>query len=154
MASKDGWTLEREHDKVQLGKKQYRNMEEWTRPCAVCAEKFSIFVRTNGAGVNASFGLKTCRQHRGQLSAAAAGPGVENIAALRAENEKLKTQLQNVNSYCASLERVHKEQFEELQVVEARLAKYELQPAMEAMSEAHTTNGVAQESLAFPWAPS
>ncbi len=148
MPSKDGWTLEREHEKVQLGKKQYRNMEEWTRPCGVCGEKFSIFTRANGNVINAAFGLKTCKPHRGQLSAvAASGPGVENVTALRAENEKLERALRNTNDYCATVEKMQREQFEELQVVKARLAKYELPAAFENL--ANTANGALHSKL--PW---
>jgi hypothetical protein len=133
MPTKDGWTLEREHEKVTLGKKQYRNMEEWTRPCAVCAAKFSIFVRANGGGgVNASFGLKTCKEHRGQRLA---GGSNVDVKTLRDEMDLLRSELDLTVSkfdYDALLAK-HKAQFEELQVLKARLAKYELQPAMEEM---------------------
>lgn len=86
MPSKDGWVNERDHDKITLGKKQYRNMEEWSRPCSVCGEKFAIFVRGNTNSVNASFGLRTCKEHRGQKTGA---PGVvvssEAVDALKKE---------------------------------------------------------------------
>ncbi len=66
MPSKDGWTLDRQHEKVTLGRKQYRNMEEWSRPCCVCGDKFSIFTSMNAVNINSSFGLRTCEKHRGQ----------------------------------------------------------------------------------------
>lgn len=106
--SKDGWTLEREHDKITLGRKQYRNMEEWSRPCSVCGGKFEIFTRTNGGQLNASFGLRTCKLHRGQRGTAQA-PGValpaNELEQLRIENTNLRDECAGHLSYIAELER-------------------------------------------------
>lgn len=66
MASKEGWNLEGTHDKITLGRKQYRNMEEWSRPCGICGVRFSIHVRQAAGTINSSFGLRTCKEHRGQ----------------------------------------------------------------------------------------
>lgn len=156
MPSKDGWALECEHDKVTLGKKQYRNMEEWSRPCAVCGGKFSIFVRASAASVNASFGLRTCKEHRGQKLGT---PGTA-VFEQHEELEQLQTwaavwyrtlehvqtkfpdaTMQNIDERAALLIQAadtmhanYQSLFEELQVVKARLARYELQPAMQAMA--------------------
>ena len=66
--TKDGWTLVAIHQKIHLGKKDYRNMEEWKRPCRVCNQDFYIYTRENAVQVNAAFGLRTCKHHRGMSS--------------------------------------------------------------------------------------
>ena len=130
MPSKDGWTLERDHNKITLGKKEYRNMEEWARPCGVCGEKFNIYVRANGGMVNSSFGLKTCKEHRGQKIVGGV-LDTEELEKLRMANNVMKDELDGLYARNAAL-------FAELQIVKAenatlrnKFAPYELQPAME-----------------------
>lgn len=128
MPTKDGWTHHIDHEKVTLGRKQYRNMEEWQRPCMVCAEPFSIFVRANGNGmVNSSFGLRTCNAHRGERPGAngTADPG--EVAKLRSANATMREELDGLYIRL-------REVFEELQVSKAKLATYELGPAMAAQA--------------------
>lgn len=146
MPSKEGWTHERDHEKITLGKKQYRNMEEWTRPCCVCGEKFAIYTRTNGDIINSSFGLKTCKPHRGERPGVGGMADPGEVQRLRAANATMTEELEGL------YERVRL-QFEEIQVIKARLATYELAPAMHAIGcEAvqNTTNGRG-DSLTFPW---
>lgn len=137
---KDLWTREDGTHVLEYKGRTYKNMVLFSRPCATCGEKFGIHVTEQVADGRASsnnFALKNCEKHR-QRAGNSADPQ---------EIKKLSEQLSSVNSYCATLERDHKTQFEELQVVKARLAKYELGPAMEQ----HATNGVVKESLTFPW---
>lgn len=156
MPSKDGWVNDREHDKVTLGKKQYRNMEEWSRPCAVCGEKFNIFVRANANAVNASFGLRTCKEHRGQrVGAAGVVISTEETDTLKKELAEAYEANAEMSSSAAGLRRFANEAFGlslvgpainydsvtaayakvygDMQELKARLAKYELAPAMEAV---------------------
>lgn len=127
MPSKDGWNHNRDHDKIRLGRKEYRNMEEWTRPCAVCGEAFSIFVRANGNGlVNSSFGLRTCQKHRGEKPGVGGVPAPGEFDALRTANATMREELDGLYVRL-------REVFEELQVCKAKLSAYELQPAMAAI---------------------
>jgi hypothetical protein len=137
MASKDGWTHDRDHDKVQLGKKQYRNMEEWARPCAVCGEKFSIFVRAN-SGTNSSFGLRTCKVHRGERPGAngMAAPG--EVDALRTANATMREELDGL--------------YVQLKELRDRLAKYELPAVMAVVSSAPQSTSNSDLPKSFPWA--
>ncbi len=121
MPTKDGWTHQRDHDKVQLGRKQYRNMEEWSRPCAVCGEPFSIFTRANGSGVvNSSFGLRTCQSHRGERPGAVGTPATGEVEGLRTANATMREELDGLYSVVRDLRE--------------RLSKYELGPAMAAQA--------------------
>lgn len=129
MPNKDGWTMDREHEKITLGKKNYRNMEEWSRPCAVCGAKFFIYTQAKASNINSSFGLKTCAAHRGQRPGAVQGLPDPN------EFERLRTANANMTQELAELHPYNKELFEEVQRLKARLATYELQGAMEAQAE-------------------
>lgn len=135
MANKDGWNLERNHDKITLGKKQYRNMEEWCRPCAVCGEPFTIYVRASAGAVNASFGLRTCKDHRGMK------PGVTGTLHGISSEEFDAVKQERDEAWEANLELLakHKAVFDDLQVAKGeiaslrgRLAQYELPEAMAA----------------------
>lgn len=121
MPTKDGWSLEREHDKITLGKKQYRNMEEWSRPCAVCAERFSI--HTRAGATSSSFGLRTCKEHRGRVLVAGE-PG--ELERLKMENSTMRQELDPIYAR-------NRELFEENQQLKARLAKYELPEMLKNM---------------------
>lgn len=140
MPSKEGWTHERDHDKVTLGKKQYRNMEEWSRPCALCGNPFSIFVRTGAGELNSSFGLRTCKDHRGQKIPGGSVTDGPEIEALRMSNAVMKQELDGAYAQAKTL-------FEENQVLKARLARYELQGAIQE----HATNSEPASNLTFPW---
>lgn len=150
MPSKDGWTMDREHEKITLGKKSYRNMEEWSRQCVVCGAKFSIFTRANAESLNSSFGLKTCEAHRGQRPGTVQGlPDPNEFEKMRAANATMTQELTDLHAYSKAL-------FEDNQRLKARLATYELQGAMEAHAEPlvysapqSTTNGALHSRL--PW---
>lgn len=112
--------------------KTYKNLVEFMRPCATCAENFSIFVTPKIAAGHAdsnSFGLKNCEKHR-RSSIRKAEPELEK---LRMANAVMKEELSGLYGRLS-------EMFDETQRLKARLAKYELQPAMEA-----------QAALTFPW---
>ncbi len=113
MPTKDGWTHDRDHEKIKLGKKSYRNMEEWSRPCAVCGEKFSIFVTTGSEG-NSSFGLRTCKTHRGER-----GGAPEELQTLRTANATMTAELAGL--------------YVRVRELQERLGKYELAPMMTKM---------------------
>lgn len=127
MASKEGWAHEQNHDRITLGKKQYRNMEEWSRPCATCKTSFSIFVRQNSTGINSNFGYRNCKDHRGNR-VSVDGAVVDNaeLETLRSANNIMKEELDGL--------------YAEAKELRASLAKYELQPAL-----------VAQSEKKFPW---
>jgi hypothetical protein len=142
MPSKDGWDHDTDHERITLGKKTYRNMEEWSRPCGVCGTRFSIYVRTNATAVNSSFGLKTCKEHRGQKI----GGGVLDSGAV----EELRAELKGMQELLAEWSAVWKtchpllkpyglggvDTFARaVQAMHARLAAYEL-PAAMAQAEA------------------
>lgn len=67
--TRDGWTHEHDHDSIQIAGRQYRNMKEWSRPCAICGVKYSVFEKAGSVDANSRFGNKTCEQHRGLLQA-------------------------------------------------------------------------------------
>src|SRR5580765_1811645 len=71
--SRDGWECIGEHTSIQLQGKQYRNMKEWSRPCAICGVKFSIYEKSGSADANSRFGNKTCEVHRNLLAAVEKG---------------------------------------------------------------------------------
>jgi hypothetical protein len=145
MPSKDGWTHERDHDKVTLGRKQYRNMQEWSRPCAICGEKFTIHVRASDDVVNSSFGLRTCKNHRGQKIGG--GVVVATDEALRAAYLKLEETHSMLVERWEGLQPLYDElqQFYGVQLKEiaelkrenadlrTRLSRYELGPRLAAI---------------------
>lgn len=148
MPSKDGWTLEREHDKITLGKKQYRNMEEWSRPCAVCAEKFFIYVRAGAQSVNSSFGLRTCKDHRGQRTGAVGSvANDEELAAVKKElDEAYEANLELMQQAGGVRKAIHETlglsllgdaiRYDTVKAaIESLKAKYELQAAVEATAK-------------------
>ncbi len=67
--NRDGWTEGAQHDSLQLAGKQYRHMQEWTRPCAICKNAFSVFEKIGHADANSRFSNRTCEAHRGLLPA-------------------------------------------------------------------------------------
>lgn len=124
MPTKEGWTHDRDHDKVTLGRKQYRNMEEWSRPCAICGTRFSIFTRTGAEYVNSSFGLITCKEHRGIKPEAGSVVDYTELENLRAFKSVTEEELAGVYMHNRELQA-------QVDALTTRLAQYELQPAME-----------------------
>jgi hypothetical protein len=105
-----------------IGKKTYKDLVEFFRPCATCAEPFSIFVTSKIAGGQAdsnSFGLKNCPKHRRNKS----GAEGDEVDTLRMANQVMSEELKGLYGR-------DKEQFAEIQALKARLATYELAPAM------------------------
>jgi hypothetical protein len=165
MPSKEGWTHECDHEKITLGRKQYRNMEEWTRPCGVCGNPFSIFVRTNATAINSSFGLKTCKEHRGQKLGTAGTAVFEQHEelerlreweevfhrALRLVQKKLgpHATMSKMDEHIALLIEAADEVFTEATRMRAELAKYELQPAMVEAQKVTAMNGALPNKM--PW---
>jgi hypothetical protein len=118
MQSREGWTRGEPGPKSIKGK-TYKNLIEFTRECSACAKPFSIFVTSkiaDGGADSNSFGLKNCEEHRRNKSTG-------EIGELRTANVTMSEELQGLYG------RV-KDQFEEIQVLKAKLAKYELPAAM------------------------
>lgn len=139
MHDRTGWTRGASNGDVQIknnrtgAMKTYKNLVEFKRPCAMCGEPFAIYVTrkiANGEADSNSFGLKNCEQHRRS-----------SIREVQPELETLRTTNATMKSELAGLYERGNAQFGEIQELKARLAKYELQPAMEA----------AARPLAFPW---
>lgn len=124
--------------------KSYANLVEFHRPCLTCEKPFSIYVTdkiARGIADSNSFGLKNCEEHRRNKPQADRG----EIETLRSANLTMRDELTGL------YERVRL-QFEEIQQVKARLAVYELAPAMAAIGcEAvqNTTNGALPNKM--PW---
>lgn len=131
---------------IKIGNKTYKNLVEFTRPCVTCREPFSIFVThkiADGAADSNNFGLKNCEKHR-RSSVREIGPELETLGMI---NNTMKAELEGL------YERV-KLQSAEIQELKARLAKYELQPAMEAMARDapfQVRGHDAAPALTFPW---
>lgn len=109
-----------------IGKKTYKDLVEFSRPCATCSELFSIFVTAKIAGGHAdsnSFGLKNCTKHRRNKT----GAQGDEVDTLRMANQVMSDELSGL--YVRD-----KEQFAEIQALKARLAGYELQGAMIAVA--------------------
>jgi hypothetical protein len=110
---------------TKIGKKNYKNLTEFSRPCVTCGKPFSIFVTPKiAAGISDSnsFGLKNCEEHR-----RSAVRDVGDIEALRSANNTMRLELDALYRTVGELRE--------------RLATYELQPAMER----------AASPLTFPW---
>ena len=114
------WTRGRSGE-LQIKNRTYKDLVEFTRPCASCGKPFSIFVTSKIAAGQAdsnSFGLKNCPEHRRNTRTA----DTSETEALRMANSVMKAELDGLY---------------------ARLAQYELQPAMKARA--------ASDGLTFPW---
>ncbi len=112
MRDRTPWTQKPDTGPIRLGRKTYKNLVEFTRPCATCAEEFSIFVTAvvaDGRSDSNSFGLINCEKHRKSKLIHA---DVETLMA----NNTMKQELEGL--YARNKE------------LTERLAKYELQPAM------------------------
>lgn len=123
MHDRSEWTRGTAGPKV-IGSREYKNLIDFSRPCAACGEPFSIYVTAkiaNGHADSNSFALKNCPQHRRNRSAA----DNNELETLRTANVTMREELTGL------YEQVRL-QFEELQVAKAKLAKYELAPLMAA----------------------
>lgn len=118
MHDRTEWRQGQEGTKVINGR-SYKNLTEFTRPCAACGERFSIFVTEKialGHADSNSFGLKNCEAHRRSKTTVS--------------DDTLQTSNQTMREELAGLYQRDKEQFAEIQTLKARLAAYELQGAM------------------------
>lgn len=126
MHDRTEWTRGQAGD-IKVKNRTYKNLVEFSRPCATCQKPFSIYVTNKIAGGHAdsnSFGLKNCPEHRRNKATG----DLSDVEALRMANSVMKQEL-------AGLYARDKDQFAELQELKARLASYELQGAMSAVAE-------------------
>jgi hypothetical protein len=154
--SRDGWTHREDHASVYIEGKQYRSMREWSRPCVVCGTDILAFEKSGTVDANSRFGNKTCKDHRGLLPAMERGfiawsvtlrgivPGPSCVSSdvpavtdesLRMANKVMTEELDGL--------------YADNKDLKARLAKYELQPALVAEHSGHASNGVLPTKL--PW---
>jgi hypothetical protein len=116
---------------VTIGKKTYKNLIEFTRNCQTCNEPFPIYVTSkiaNGHADSNSFGLKNCPAHRRNRTAT----DEQEIETLRTANVTMREELTGLYEQMRT-------QFEELQVCKAKLAQYELGPALWQAQNGTTT---------------
>lgn len=121
---------------VTIGKKTYKNLIEFTRNCQTCNEPFPIYVTSkiaNGHADSNSFGLKNCPAHRRNRTAT----DEQEIETLRTANVTMREELTGLYEQMRT-------QFEELQVCKAKLAQYELGPALAAVVD---ESGVAHWAI-------
>jgi len=117
MHDRSGWERGEAGAVVIKGKK-YPNLVPFTRACATCGGKFSIFVTekiADGEADTNSFGLKNCEDHRRNKTAA----DNTEVEMLRAANKTMTEELTAAYTHIRELQ--------------TRLNKYELQPALEAL---------------------
>jgi hypothetical protein len=129
MQSREGWTRAEPGPKVVKGK-TYKTLVEYVRGCSVCAKPFSIFVTAkiaSGHSDSNSFGLRNCEEHRRSRMHADA----TELSKLRTANATMADELPGL------YERVRL-QFEEIQVLKARLAQYELPATMLQLAAGET----------------
>jgi len=103
---------------VTLKGKKYKELVQFSRPCATCTEPFAIYVTkviASGKADSNSFGLKNCAMHRRNKVGAEIGDEYSQVVTERNEAWELNTDLMSQN---ADLRR--------------RLATYELPAAMAA----------------------
>ncbi len=125
MRDRDGW-IRGDGAPVRVKNKLYKHLVEFKRPCAHCAEPFSIFVTrkiADGEADSNSFGLRNCEKHRRN---SIPNPMTEETVMA---NNVMREELDGCYKTIADLK--------------ARLAQYELAPAMAAR---------AALTKPFPWA--
>lgn len=118
MHDRSEWTKLADGPKT-IGKKTYSNLTEFARPCVTCGKPFSIFVTkkiASGHSDSNSFALKNCPEHRRNKTS---GDVFSN------------TVLQQT---CADQEKQIAELVSENELLKARLAKYELPAALQAVA--------------------
>lgn len=117
MKDRTGWTRG-ETGATRIGTKTYKRLVEFSRPCVTCQKLFSIFVTekiAEGLADSNNFGLKNCEQHR-----RGGGAPIAELETLRSKDRVMSDELAALH--------------ETIRNLRERLAKYELQPAMERMS--------------------
>jgi hypothetical protein len=143
--SREGWIEGKTHNSVTLYGKPYRDMKEWYRPCSVCGVNFSVFEKRDALDASSRFSYRTCDNHRNLMPAMEKGfitwstelggmvPGAMCVSGyVRPMNNTEMDQLRMVN-------KTMKEELDclypRVKELEAKLAKYELQSAMEALTK-------------------
>lgn len=132
MSKRDPWQREPGAHDIERGGKKYRNLALYTRACATCGTRFGIYVSqavADGHKSNNNFGLKNCEQHRTSAVDRA------DAVALRTANATMRDELTGLYARNKAI-------FEELQQCKARLATYELGPAMIFHVDSLTADGM------------
>ncbi len=118
MHSRNGW--ERGNTgPTKIKNKTYPKLVEFSRPCATCGQKFSVFVTekiADGHADSNSFGLKNCEDHRRNRTAA----DNTEVEMLRTANKTMTDELTAAYS--------------QIRTLTESLKKYELQPALAALA--------------------
>lgn len=154
MNAKMEWTKLDDRGSLVSKDKQYRNLHTWKGKCALCDVEF--ITHTPGSSpADKVPTITTCDEHRGapkaieggwaawdgknvvpgrrmKIGAAGVTTDTGDVAALRQElKEAYDASFEHMTEKGIAI-RNYKTVMEENQVLKARLAKYELQPAMEA----------------------
>ncbi len=125
MHDRSGWTRGETGAVVIKGKK-YPKLVAFTRACATCGQNFSVFVTekiADGHADSNSFGLKNCEDHRRNRT----GADNTELDMLRTANKTMSEELTAA--------------YTQIRDLQARLNKYELQPAMEALAGSEKSLG-------------
>lgn len=147
MQSREGWTRAESGPKVIKGK-TYKSLTEFIRSCSVCNRPFSIYVTdkiASGIADSNSFGLRNCEEHRRSRTVA------DNT-----ELEALRSYKGTTAEELKALYVRNSELFNEVQVLKARLATYELKPMFETFNSqtaigCETVQNTTDSNLTFPW---
>lgn len=86
--------------------RNYKNLVEFTRPCASCSEPFAIYVTpriADGHADSNSFALKNCEKHRRGLRSEHDSISAE-VVQLRTENRNLRDECNGHLAYIKELE--------------------------------------------------
>lgn len=135
---RDAWARVDGVHEIRKNGRHYKNLVGYVRPCATCGEPFTIHVSqavANGQASNNNFGLKNCELHRQTMV------DKNEVEKIRSANVTMAAELTAVYARNKAL-------FEELQVMKARLAQYELTPALAAIAAVDTTNSALPK---LPW---
>lgn len=144
------WTkLENKPSLMQNGT-QYRNMQAWSRPCALCRKEFVAYTPGNSPADKPPT-VTTCEEHRGapaginygwlawdgqniipgrRMKAGSGGVPSQELAEVTRERDEAWDQNMKLMTERGELVRNYQTVFEENSVLKAKLAQYELQPAM------------------------
>jgi hypothetical protein len=158
------WTkLENKNSLMQKGT-QYRNMQAWSRPCALCKKEFVAYTPGNSPADKAPT-VTTCEEHRGAPNGISYGwlawdgknvvPGPKMKTGGAVDSEELAEAKALAAEYAEGamneLQRsgVLKRENDELK---AKLARYELQPAMQQAKPFNAHELLAAETAQkMPW---
>lgn len=164
--SREGWLHVADHNSVSLQGKQYRDMKEWSRPCAVCGTKFSVFEKSGTVDANSRFSNRTCDAHRNLLPAvekgyivwsashggmiagtacvgSVAGTAVQDGADVEALKKENKEYAEAIIENLADIGRLKRE-------LTALKATHELQPAMQLVTQEQADAAAARILSAEP----